>query len=631
MKLGTKIILSFVVTNLIYCTLFTTIFFFVTPQHTKTDILRNRLFEAFSEAHRFSYLMSEQRLTILAFQASPGNDRAIFERWLALNKAADEIHGIVKAIFTAPDAGPLRTPELLGLTQVIPVLFEEYTEMVKAVPDRQDQMLKAREKALDVFDDTTHTLNEAVKAENDAFITELHSGARAELLLSRVERIAEINAALDDFNYSYQTYTLGLLRKDQALFDLSLAQADQAAQKLTGLTGANRIPALREALEKSHKALTEDYAPSIKAIMALFQEDAEAEAKSEAAAQAMISKVGEFSSIIRDLSRQYMLGMSAAMSKIVIVMLIGAAAALIVSLLVGLLVTRSMVQAIEAVIVSLLKSAYEIEQSSVRLSKSSHELADGAAGNASGLEETSSSLEEISSMTRRNADNAAEAKNLMGQAAETVEHAENSMNKLIAAMEEISRSGNEINKIIKTIDEIAFQTNLLALNAAVEAARAGEAGAGFAVVADEVRNLAIRSAEAAKTTADLISSTIGNISSGSAMARATYDAFESVGGQADKVHELVAEVAVASGEQSHGIGQITKAVAEMERVTNSNAAAADESAGESRRLSRQAGHLSTAVNKIAALMRGADGGDRTDGSSQTPRLALPLQPKLEDN
>jgi methyl-accepting chemotaxis protein len=228
-------------------------------------------------------------------------------------------------------------------------------------------------------------------------------------------------------------------------------------------------------------------------------------------------------------------------------------------------------------------------------------------------------------MTKRNADNAVEAKNLMGQAADTVEHAEGSMNKLIVAMEEISRSGNEINKIIKTIDEIAFQTNLLALNAAVEAARAGEAGAGFAVVADEVRNLAIRSAEAAKNTADLISSTIGNISSGSEMAHSTYDAFESVGGQADKVHELVAEVAVASGEQSHGIGQITKAVAEMERVTHSNAIAADESAGESRRLSRQAGHLSTAVNKIVTLMHGADGGGTGD-SNHTPRLTAPPPP-----
>jgi methyl-accepting chemotaxis protein len=192
------------------------------------------------------------------------------------------------------------------------------------------------------------------------------------------------------------------------------------------------------------------------------------------------------------------------------------------------------------------------------------------------------------------------------------------MNKLIAAMEEISRSGNEINKIIKTIDEIACRTNLLALNAAVEAARAGEAGAGFAVVADEVRNLAIRSAEAAKTTADLIADTISNINSGSEMVLETSTAFKMVSTQVTKVHELVSEVSEASNEQSQGIEQISAATSEMDRVTQVNASAAEESASAAGQLSLQAGNLLKVVGEIDVLAHGRKEGDQSEERAAIP-------------
>jgi methyl-accepting chemotaxis protein len=196
----------------------------------------------------------------------------------------------------------------------------------------------------------------------------------------------------------------------------------------------------------------------------------------------------------------------------------------------------------------------------------------------------------------------------MTQATDAVRKADTSMTAVIKAMEEISTSGAEIGKIIKTIDEIAFQTNLLALNAAVEAARAGEAGAGFAVVADEVRNLAIRSADAAKNTADLIASTISNINSGSQMVNDTAENFRTVEDHSAKVAALLGEVTEASKEQAQGIGQITTAMTEMDKVTQSNAASSEEAASAAGDLSSHAGNLLESVNELNTLVNGAHGG-----------------------
>lgn len=205
-------------------------------------------------------------------------------------------------------------------------------------------------------------------------------------------------------------------------------------------------------------------------------------------------------------------------------------------------------------------------------------VSQAASEQASSLEETSSSLEEMSSMIKQNASNANEANNIVSETKKDVDQANGKMVQLITSMKEISEASNETSKIIKTIDEIAFQTNLLALNAAVEAARAGEAGAGFAVVADEVRNLALRAAEAAQNTTHLIEGTVKTIEEGSQLVSRTNDAFKQVANGADKVGVLVSDIASASGEQAEGIEQINKAVAEMDKVTQQNAATSEEMA-----------------------------------------------------
>ncbi len=208
----------------------------------------------------------------------------------------------------------------------------------------------------------------------------------------------------------------------------------------------------------------------------------------------------------------------------------------------------------------------------------SETLSQAASEQASSLEETGASMEQMASMTKQNAANASEANNIVKSSGKDMDQAADTMTNLTTSMEDISKASEETSKIIKTIDEIAFQTNLLALNAAVEAARAGEAGAGFAVVADEVRNLAMRAADAAKNTADLIEGTVKKVDDGSRLVTVTSEAFTKLAEGSGKVGELVAEIAAASEEQVQGIDQVNKAVAEMDKVVQQNAGNAEEMA-----------------------------------------------------
>jgi methyl-accepting chemotaxis protein len=242
-------------------------------------------------------------------------------------------------------------------------------------------------------------------------------------------------------------------------------------------------------------------------------------------------------------------------------------------------------------------------------------LAQGASEQAASLQESSSFLEEMASMTRTNADNARQADALMGDTSRVVETATSSMTALIQSMQEVSTASQETAKIIKTIDEIAFQTNLLALNAAVEAARAGEAGAGFAVVADEVRNLAMRAADAAKNTANLIEGTVKKVKDGSELVSKTNDAFKQVASSSAKAGDLVAEISAASSEQAQGIGQINTAVTELDKVTQQNAANAEESASAAEEMSAQAETMKSVVDELQSMVGGSSKTKKADSRS----------------
>ncbi|MGD8388146.1 MAG: methyl-accepting chemotaxis protein [Desulfobacteraceae bacterium] len=281
------------------------------------------------------------------------------------------------------------------------------------------------------------------------------------------------------------------------------------------------------------------------------------------------------------------------------------------SLLLGMLlmwaIGRGVTRPLRNVIQGLNEASDQVASGSSQVATSSQLLAEGSSEQAASIEETSSSLEEMSSMTKQNAENANQANGMMQKASEIVEKVNRHMGEMAGAIDEITRSSEETGKIIKTIDEIAFQTNLLALNAAVEAARAGEAGAGFAVVADEVRNLAMRAAEAAKNTAQLIEDTIKAVQNGNELTKLTQGAFNENMEIAGKVGELVDEIAAASNEQAQGIDQVNTAVAEMDKVVQQVAANAEESASTSEEMSAQADQMKHFVDDLKSLVGGENG------------------------
>ena len=281
------------------------------------------------------------------------------------------------------------------------------------------------------------------------------------------------------------------------------------------------------------------------------------------------------------------------------------ATALLIALIMMVVVRRTVKGPLNHIVGSLNLGAEQVAVASSQVASASQSLSAHSTEQAASLEETAASLEEISSLTRQNADHAMSADSLMKEANDVVTRANVSMDELNDAMIEISSASAETSKIIKTIDEIAFQTNLLALNAAVEAARAGEAGAGFAVVADEVRSLALRAAEAAGNTAELIDVSAGKIEVGGKIVSDTHEEFAVVVEKTGQAGELLAEIAAASREQAHGIEQVNVTISEMDRIVQQNAAGAEQSASSSEQMQSEADRLKYVVDDLVAMVGGS--------------------------
>jgi methyl-accepting chemotaxis protein len=253
-------------------------------------------------------------------------------------------------------------------------------------------------------------------------------------------------------------------------------------------------------------------------------------------------------------------------------------------------------------------AANEIASGNIDLSKRTEQT-------SASLQQTASSMAQLTSTVNQTAESARTANQLVNSASEVAQRGGSVVSQVVSTMDEINTSSKKIADIISVIDGIAFQTNILALNAAVEAARAGEQGRGFAVVASEVRSLAQRSAEAAKEIKALIGASVDKVESGAKLVADAGSTMTEIVASVQRVSDIIGEISAAAAEQSSGIGQINGAIAQLDQMTQQNAALVEESAAAAESLREQSRQLSTVVSSF-----------RLDGQSSPMRGAADLAP-----
>jgi methyl-accepting chemotaxis protein len=440
-----------------------------------------------------------------------------------------------------------------------------------------------------------------LKSQNEEMLKDVKAGKDYAAVEERLKKINLANDVVDLGNWIVTGTWKSQFQRSPALFTETKKLFEKVYVKLDELKAITRQEVNLKEIEECRKA-GKAYEGNMTNFLVKWLEREEVAKKRTAAAAEVLLQAESTAKLGMSDTDKGSKEAAASLATASTVMISGLIAAVIIGITLAVFITRSITGPIRKIIEGLTEGAEEVASASGQVSSAAQSLAEGSSEQAASIEETSASLEEMSSMTKQNADNAQQANGLMGEAKQVVGTANESMGQLTQSMAEITKASEETSKIIKTIDEIAFQTNLLALNAAVEAARAGEAGAGFAVVADEVRNLAMRAADAAKNTANLIEGTVKKVKDGSELVGKTNDAFKQVASSSAKAGDLVAEISAASNEQSQGIGQITTAVTELDKVTQQNAANAEESASASEEMSAQAETMKGMVDELVAIV-----------------------------
>ncbi|MDR1085817.1 MAG: methyl-accepting chemotaxis protein [Deltaproteobacteria bacterium] len=614
MKLGTKLILGFIAVCAIFIIVGGFVVFAMRGVNNDIRDLDENIMPSDNMIANLQYNIAMEALYVSEYSAASTR-----ENWTELEKHSKRNDNYIVSLKQVTQNGLFdKQTQAKDQSNQMERLYSEFKSLVDSIPAATAGMAEARaglSKDYAQYKGNIVNFRKSAVEEFKNFMDSNHGAAASDGSFAMVDTAYDLETESAEIMVAMLR---ALDSKDAAFFDQAIALTNEAVNDINAI--------LQKPVTQSQKQILNDISAqaknfqskliSMKDRLTSFLAD---RTRTDASMRTILDVIEKLSDATSAMTGDFAAEAVGALERAIYIMVIGVTVGLVVSLILSFFLTRSITGPIAEVILVLSDGAQEVDSASGELSSSSNTLAEGATENAASLEETSAALEQLSSMTKRNADNAVEANSLMAQATEAVSKAESSMVNVIQAMDHIATSGNEIGKIIKTIDEIAFQTNLLALNAAVEAARAGEAGAGFAVVADEVRNLAIRSAEAAKNTADLIAATISNINSGSEMVNFTSENFHSVANTSAKVAQLVSEVAEASREQSQGINQITTAMTQMDKVTQSNAASAEEAASAASNLSVQAGNLMNGISKITLLVHGNSGGSTILPSPPKPR------------
>ncbi|MBO9668223.1 MAG: chemotaxis protein [Bdellovibrio sp.] len=292
------------------------------------------------------------------------------------------------------------------------------------------------------------------------------------------------------------------------------------------------------------------------------------------------------------------------------------------SVSVSFIVLSRLSKNIKGIIDSLTSGSQLVSTASHQIASASEELAQAATEQASSLEEAVAALEEMNTMVTTNATSARKASKLADETRQAALKGEGEIRTLTTSMQEISADSKRIEEIIDVIDDIAFQTNLLALNAAVEAARAGEQGKGFAVVAEAVRTLAQRSSLAAKDISQLIKGSVEKVSRKTAEVDQSAAVLKSIVESAKQVAVMNSEIAVACEEQASGIGQISKAMNQIDQVTQVNAATSEEAAAAAQELSAQSDSMN---NTVGVLVLTVNGGSEVPGVPSIEDMVVPIR------
>jgi hypothetical protein len=561
------------------------------------EVLREDIVPNNDNAAQLLYSVAMTGQSVLVYTAS-GEQKA-WDRAVELTAENDRLLGLLRDGLSREGADSEISGFLAQASAHYASYKETYGQMPKVISDSQTDWAAVRDAYL-AFQAALEKFK-APMLERLNSLFDSHAPA-AELRHTYDEVVQTENLAIMGGAF-YASLLQGLYTGDAQLLDQALTKADQLLETLSKL---QQDPSLRSSAD-SLRAIASSVgtcrasATAMREQMLVVRDNA---ASRGAERDGMITAMTRLSEAMSHKTYGFADSVLTTVNRAWVLIVTGGVVGILLTVILSWLIVRSIVGGVANIVDLLNQGSVEVENTSGDLSGSSRRVAEGAAENAASLEETSAALEELSSMTKRNSDNAREAQNLMVLATGSVSSSSKSMEKVMGAMENIAQSGSEIGKIIKTIDEIAFQTNLLALNAAVEAARAGEAGAGFAVVADEVRNLAIRSADAAKNTSSLIAQTIGNITLGGDLVRATSGDFRTLGDEVDKLSQILDEVAEASREQAQGLSQISIAVTQMDKVTQTNAAVAQHTAEASNSLTEQVEHFEDTVRSLNQMVHG---------------------------